>query len=116
MDNEITNEYHSNAPMLPPHTKQAAKAMALLLFYSVLMFTLPFGAFYGTKHVLQEMYHIDGFTNTAFSVLASVITVNLIICLYVYQAYHEPEYDDEGNEIDQSIAVSSKSDLNLKSD
>lgn len=111
MDNEI-NTYDESAPLLPVHTKQAAKALALLLFYSFLMFTLPFGSFYVTKHILTDTFHVNGFANTAASVFAAVITVNLIIAAYVYQAYRETEYDDEGNEIDQN----SKSDLNLKSD
>lgn len=86
-------------PLIPQHTKQAAKALALLLLYSFLMFTLPFLSFFGTKYLLQDIFDITGFTNTAWSVLASVITVNLIIVGYVYHAYHEKEYNEHGEEI-----------------
>lgn len=113
MDKDVSI-YDDNAPLLPPHTKQAAKAMALLLFYSILMFTLPFGSFYVTKYILQDTFHIDGFTNVAISVFVAVVTVNVIIFAYVYHAYHETEYDDEGNEI--SPNTSTKSDLNVKCD
>lgn len=113
MDQDIDNT-GDTAPLLPPHTKQAAQAMALLLFYSILMFTMPFGSFYATKYILRDSFHIDGFTNTAMSVFAAVLTVNIIICVYAYQAYHETEYDDEGNEINPNAP--SQSDLNLKSD
>lgn len=106
-----TNYVNDEGPLLPEHTKQAAKAFALLLFYSVLMFSLPFGAFFATRYILRDTYNVEGFANTAWSVLAAVVTVNLIICAYAYQAYHDQEYDDEGNEI-----VEEKSQLNLKQD
>lgn len=92
-----------NEPWLPPHTRQATKALAILLFYSFLMFSLPFGVFFGVKYYLKDHFNVDGFQNTVWSVLAAVVTVNLIIMLYAYQAYHEKEYDDHGIEItDQS--------------
>lgn len=86
-------------PLIPEHTKQAAKALSLLLLYSFLMFTLPFLAFFGTKYLLQDVFEVTGFANTAWSVLASVVIVNLIIVAYVYHAYHEKEYDENGEEI-----------------
>lgn len=86
-------------PLIPEHTKQATKALALLLLYSFLMFTFPFLAFYGTKYLLQDVFDVTGFTNTAWSVLISVVTVNLIILGYVYHAYHEKEYNERGEEI-----------------
>ncbi|KAJ8946947.1 hypothetical protein NQ314_008748 [Rhamnusium bicolor] len=101
-----------NAPLLPPHTKQAAKAMSLLLFFSFLMFSLPFGAFFAVKYLLRDYFDIDGYANTVWSVFAAVLTVNLVIFGYAYIAYHDPEYDDDGNLIEQS----KKSDLNLKQD
>lgn len=77
----------------PEQARQAGTAMALLLFYSFLMFTLPFAAFFGTKYVLDDL-GVTGYTNTVWSVLAAVITVNLIIIAYAYQAYHENEIQD----------------------
>lgn len=97
---DITNE-----PLIPEHTRQASKAILLLLFYSFLMFTLPFGAFFGTKYFLRDHFNLDGFENTVGSVLAAVITVNLIIVGYAYQAFHEQEYDDQGNEIKSDLKV-----------
>jgi hypothetical protein len=58
--------------LIPYHTKQASFALLYLLFFSVLMFTLPFGAFFGTRHALQEYFGVYGFPNTCWSVLASV--------------------------------------------
>lgn len=79
---------------------QTGKALALLLFYSFLMFTVPFAAFFSTKYLLED-YGVIGYANTVWSVLATVITVNLIIVAYAYQAYHEKEYDTQGQEIDE---------------
>ncbi|XP_017779862.1 PREDICTED: vacuolar ATPase assembly integral membrane protein vma21-like [Nicrophorus vespilloides] len=88
----------TDEPFIPEHTKQASKAVLMLLFYSTLMFTIPFGAFFAVRNILFE-YGVVGFTNTVWSVLTAVICVNFIICLYAYQAYHEQEYDDDGKEI-----------------
>lgn len=98
---EISSEnIYENAPFIPTHTKQASIAVLYLLFYSTLMFTLPFAAFYGVKHLLREQYKVfDEFTLNAWSVFAAVLTVNLIILLYAVKAYVETEYDDDGNEL-----------------
>lgn len=110
MDNE-NETYEQEQPLIPEHTKQAARALALLLFYSFLMFTLPFAAFFGTKYVLEDVWDIRGFQSTAWSVLATVVTVNLIIVGYVYHAYHEKEYNEHGEEIvEDSVQKSVKED------
>lgn len=73
--------------LIPYHTKQASFAMLYLLFFSFLMFTLPFAAFFGTRHFLQEYFHLDQFAVTCWSVLAAVITVNIVIALYAIYGF-----------------------------
>ncbi|XP_049277736.1 uncharacterized protein LOC125761032 [Anopheles funestus] len=79
---------------IPFHSRQAAFAILWLLVYSFAMFTLPFGAFYGTRHVLAEHFQIEGFHNTCGSVLAAVLTVNVIIMLYAFRGFREVEEED----------------------
>uniref|UniRef100_A0A182MX81 Vacuolar ATPase assembly integral membrane protein VMA21 homolog n=1 Tax=Anopheles culicifacies TaxID=139723 RepID=A0A182MX81_9DIPT len=79
---------------IPFHSRQAAFAILWLLVYSFAMFTLPFGAFYGTRHVLTEHFQIEGFHNTCGSVLAAVMTVNVIIMLYAFRGFREVEEED----------------------
>uniref|UniRef100_A0A1Q3FWS6 Uncharacterized protein n=2 Tax=Culex tarsalis TaxID=7177 RepID=A0A1Q3FWS6_CULTA len=79
---------------IPLHSRQAAFALLWLLVYSFFMFTLPFVAFYGTKHILADHFHVEGFPNTCGSVLAAVLTVNVIIILYALQGFREAEEDD----------------------
>lgn len=81
--------------LIPYHSRQAAFAIIYLLFFSVLMFTLPFGAFYGTRHVLHEHFHIDGFANTCWSVGAAVLTVNVVIALYAISGYIEAKKEED---------------------
>lgn len=80
--------------LIPYHTKQASFAMLYLLFFSFLMFTLPFGAFFGMRQFLHEYLHIDGFDNTFWSVLAAVITVNVIIALYAIYGFREAKKEE----------------------
>lgn len=81
--------------LIPYHTKQASFALLYLLFFSVLMFTLPFGAFYGTKHFLIEYLHLDVFQTTCWSVLAAVVTVNVVIGLYAIFGFLEARKEEE---------------------
>lgn len=86
-------------PSIPQHSRQAAFSLLYLLLFSVLMFSLPFGAFFGVRHYL-EMLNLETFQINFLSVIACVVTVNVIIIAYAIVAYRETEYDDEGNVID----------------
>lgn len=108
---------------LPQHNRQAAFSLLYLFVFSVMMFTLPFAAFFGVRNYLNEHMQVTQFQNTFYSVLASVLTVNIIIVSYAVVAYRETEYDDHGNVIDQSVmptplllapVATSKNELNLK--
>lgn len=100
VNNELTKEEKPIDPadddvLIPYHTRQAAIAMLYLLFFSILMFTLPFGAFYGTQHFLREYFHIDGFENTCWSVLAAVVTVNIVIAMYAIFGFRDAKKEEE---------------------
>lgn len=64
----------NEGPLIPEHTRQASMADLGLIFYSFLIFTLSFLAFFGYQRILQDYFDIDGFINTGWSVLAVVIT------------------------------------------
>lgn len=123
---EKTDQQYSVPPpatvdySIPVHSRQAAFSLLYLFLYSVLMFTLPFGAFFGVRHVLADTFDVTGFPNTCYSVLSAVIVVNLIIVLYAYKGYHETEYDADGNEIVeqtfQATQPKKKQELNKKTE
>ena len=104
--------------MSPDRSKQTP-AMSLLSvlgtlsLYSMAMFTLPFAAFFGVQHIVQAELQVDRFMTNCISVLAAVITVNLIIFCYAYQAFHEP---DDTPEIKEIADQPSKESLNKKID
>ena len=102
-----------NVHWLPHQTRQAAKAMALLLFFSFLMFTVPFCVFFGVRHYIKDYFNLDQYQDNVIAVIAAVLSVNIIIAGYCFIAYHEPEYDDQGNLIQEN---ESKSSLELKQD
>ena len=81
--------------LIPYHTKQASIALLYLLFFSILMFTLPFAAFYGTRHVLTEYFHLTDFEVTCYSVLAAVLTVNIVIGLYAIFGFIEAKKEQK---------------------
>lgn len=69
--------------------KETLNTALVLLFFSVLMFTLPFAAFFGVRHYLGVHMDVYGFNNTCWSVLSAVLTANIIVVAYVYVAYRD---------------------------
>lgn len=61
----------------------------MLFLYSMSMFSIPFGSFYVCKYVLLTYFHVAGFVNTVWSVVAAVATMYAIILTYAYKAYRE---------------------------
>lgn len=90
-----------NAPLIPEESKRAAAALGKLFFFSTLMFTLPFGGFYGTKYLLKEHFTIIGFNNTLYAVVVSVIIVNMIIAAFTYVAFKEDDGEGGHNQSQQ---------------
>lgn len=108
-------ESNDEAPSYDPQTerdisKQASSALLLLFFYSVLMFTLPFGAFFGTRYYLFTHTDYSEFAVTSLSVISSVITIYIIIGLYAWQAYREQDVviPDQTNPVGSTPSQSTK--------
>lgn len=98
------------------HIKSAKKmslitVLGTLLLYSIAMFTLPFAAFFGVRHYMRLEFQTDTFVTNCVSVLAAVVTVNLIIACYVYQALHE---DVDTKEDSIADSMESRENLNKK--
>lgn len=74
-------------------SEQTSSALLNLFLYSVLMFTLPFGAFFGTKYILGRCTKMADFTITSLSVTSAVITVYIIIGFYAHKAYAEEDIE-----------------------
>lgn len=70
-------------------SEQEKSVLLYHLLHSVLMFSLSFGAFFGTKTILREYTEFANFTITSLSVASAVITIHIIIGFYVYEAYTE---------------------------
>lgn len=79
-------------------SQQTYSVLLILLFYSMLMFTLPFAAFFGMHHILKTYTDLSNVSINAFSVTSAVITVYIIIAFYIYKAYTEKDNKVEKNE------------------
>lgn len=102
-----------NSPALIPRddsaiSKQSAFALLWLFVYSCAMFTMPFASFFGVRHILLTKYELDTFTVTCGSVIAAVITVNLIIVLYALQGYRDVENDATETEMAKESETTKK--------
>ena len=69
--------------------KSPAYVLLSLFFYSFAMFTLPFLAYFGTKHLVEEIFLVDTLQSYIYGVISSVIVVNTIVALYARKAYNE---------------------------
>lgn len=91
-----------------------AAVLGTLFLYSVAMFTLPFVAFFGIQRFMVLEFQTDIAVTNYVSVLAAVVTVNLIISCYAYQALNESIEEKERSE--DELEVVSKENLNKKVD
>jgi len=66
----------------------AGKALLGLLLYSMLMFFLPIGVFFGSKQLLEDWEYEPPVSTIAPAILA-IFTVNIVIVLYVIKAFRE---------------------------
>lgn len=90
---EESDEYEA-APKYDPILEkriehQTNMALIYLFFYSFLMFTLPFGSYFLTRHFLSKHTDYEDTTVTTLSVVSAIVTVYVIIGLYVYHGYNE---------------------------
>jgi len=95
-------------------TMGPAAVLGTLFLYSVAMFTLPFAAFFGIQRFMILEFQTDTAMTNYVSVLAAVVTVNLIISCYAYQALNESIEEKEQSE--DQVRVESKESLNKKTD
>lgn len=92
----------------------SAAVLGTLFLYSVAMFTLPFAAFFGIQRFMILEFQTDTAVTNYVSVLAAVVTVNLIISCYAYQALNESIEEKEQSK--DEVRVESKESLNKKAD
>ncbi|XP_018346929.1 PREDICTED: uncharacterized protein LOC108751325 [Trachymyrmex septentrionalis] len=90
-----------------------AAVLGTLFLYSIAMFTLPFAVFFMIQRFMILEFQTDTAVTNYISVLAAVITVNLIISCYVYQALNEAVEKDQ---CEDEIRVETKESLNKKDD
>lgn len=103
----------SSAPALIPRddsalSKESAFALLWFFVYSCAMFTIPFVAFYGTRHILLTKFDLETFTITCGSVIAAVVTVNLIIVLYAIKAFRDVESETTASETTKESETTKK--------
>lgn len=62
-----------------------------LLLHSMAMFTLPFVAFFGVKRLAIDEFSVADMQASVYAAAAAVITVNVVIGSYIYQAIAEDD-------------------------
>lgn len=86
--NDLDNNHESSSSS---SIMGEAQVLGYLLIFSVAMFTLPFAAFFGVKHIMEEEFHAERFMTNCVSVCAAVLIVNIIIAGYAYLGFQEPD-------------------------
>lgn len=95
----VVDEFLESPEEAAFRNRETMNTVLVLLFFSALMFSLPFAAFFGTRNYLMEHMHVYGFANTCWSVLSAVLTANIIICGYVYVAYRDNQAEIARNKL-----------------
>ncbi|XP_076320299.1 vacuolar ATPase assembly integral membrane protein VMA21-like [Tachypleus tridentatus] len=62
-----------------------------LLFYSILMITLPVAAFFCTQALIFQLFGIPPGEGYLYATAVSVIVIHVILGLFVYEAFTEDD-------------------------
>ncbi|KAK7082558.1 hypothetical protein SK128_011473 [Halocaridina rubra] len=62
-----------------------------LFYHSVAMFSLPFIAYYYTKHLVEDSFDMTEPRSIVYAAISSVICIQGVIFSYVYQAFKEEQ-------------------------
>jgi formate hydrogenlyase subunit 3/multisubunit Na+/H+ antiporter MnhD subunit len=69
---------------------------------SILMFTLPFGSFFGSKYIVEQKYpnliQDNLFLSTLIPVVCAILTVWAVIAAYCYLAWRDEFYNNKEEE------------------
>lgn len=63
--------------------------LVILLFYSILMITLPITAFFVSQYIIDHYMNTSTSNSYIYSTACSVIVIHIILGLFVYKAYKE---------------------------
>lgn len=64
-------------------------ALKSLLFYSLMMITLPLVAFFATRNIVENYLGVISSSSYIYSTIVSVVVVHIVLGLFVYHAYNE---------------------------
>ncbi|KFM60844.1 Vacuolar ATPase assembly integral membrane protein, partial [Stegodyphus mimosarum] len=70
-------------------TVKSRNPMVVLLFYSLLMVTLPITTFFLSQYVVEKYFDVSSNRSYIYATASSVIVVHIILGLFVYYAYKE---------------------------
>jgi len=67
----------------------APRVILKFLLHTAAMFTLPFAAFFGARHLALAEFGATDMEGYVWGTVAAVLAVNAVICSYIYQALKE---------------------------
>jgi len=67
----------------------APRVILKFLLHTAAMFTLPFAAFFGARHLALAEFGASDMEGYVWGTVAAVLAVNAVICSYIYQALKE---------------------------
>lgn len=63
--------------------------MLTLLFFSILMITLPITAFFMSQYIVENYFHVSMSNSYIYSTACSVVVIHIILAFFIYYAYKE---------------------------
>jgi len=80
---------------IPPNEPSQGSVLLKFFIYSIAMFSLPFVAFFITKHYCEEDFDMKPPKTFIYPAISAVIVVQAIIFAYVYQAFNEDSKEND---------------------
>ena len=89
----MTSQENTSEVTSSDNGESESSALLGLFFYSIIMFTVPFGGYLLTKHYLEQNFQIGNVYRLVLPIIVAVILVNLIIVMYVFRGFREDKKD-----------------------
>ncbi|XP_014053974.1 vacuolar ATPase assembly integral membrane protein vma21 [Salmo salar] len=92
----LSNTY-AGAPDFRGNDSSLVSALKTLLFFTILMVTLPIGLYFASKaYIFEGSLQMSNSDSYFYAAIVAVLAVHVVLALFVYVAWNEGSTKDKG--------------------
>ncbi|KAM9511134.1 vacuolar ATPase assembly integral membrane protein vma21-like [Salvelinus alpinus] len=88
---------YAGAPDFRGNDSSLVSALKTLLFFTILMVTLPIGLYFASKaYIFEGSLQMSNSDSYFYAAIVAVLAVHVVLALFVYVAWNEGSTKDKG--------------------